>query len=83
MARGAADAEAAERLAALVKSATAEMRERLDAEIARLEDLRRTNALVTHEEIAALEAQRQELESAIGRAHVRLDTVRLIWRRPG
>jgi ATP-dependent helicase HepA len=71
---------AEKQLAALQKKALTAMRQQLDAEISRLEDLMSRNPHVRPEEVAALVDQRESLAAAIQSAVVRLDAVRLILR---
>ena len=54
------------------------MESQLNNEIERLETLRTINDHVRPEEIAAAQKQRDDLRTAIGYAHVRLDSLRLI-----
>jgi ATP-dependent helicase HepA len=69
---------AAEKMAALVTSATEEMDAQLQNEIERLEDLRQLNDHVRPEEILALRQQRDALREALGASRLRLDALRLI-----
>jgi ATP-dependent helicase HepA len=62
----------------LIATATQAMRDELQSEITRLEDLRQLNDHVRPEEIAALQAQMTALEEALSTSSIRLDTVRLI-----
>jgi ATP-dependent helicase HepA len=62
----------------LVAEATQTMKDRLQAEVDRLEDLRQINDHVRPEEIEAAKAQITALEEAIGSARVRLDALRLV-----
>lgn len=66
----------------VIAAALAAAGREMDAEIARLRDLAEVNDHVSPAEIAALEAMKEELLAAIGRANVRLDSVRLIWKAP-
>ncbi|MFT3990548.1 MAG: SNF2-related protein [Luteolibacter sp.] len=52
----------------------------LTAEIDRLHDLASRNPQVSHAEICALEIQREQSLEALENSHVRLDSLRLIWR---
>lgn len=63
---------------ALVAQATATMKEQLQAEVDRLEDLRQINDHVRPEEIEALRAHMTALEEAIASARLRLDALRLV-----
>ncbi|MCB1089427.1 MAG: RNA polymerase-binding ATPase, partial [Verrucomicrobiae bacterium] len=54
------------------------MRERLDAELERLEKLRAMNHPVPESEIAALTGERAELEEHLLEARLRVDSVRLV-----
>jgi ATP-dependent helicase HepA len=79
--------QAAQKLAAtemsgMVKSAVGAMEAQLGGEIERLEDLRVINDHVRPDEIAGLNAQKTALGDALRGARLRLDAVRLIWRRP-
>ena len=77
-----AQALAGERMKALVADAAAAMNTQLAAEIERLETLRTINDHVRPEEIAALQQQKNELQSAIESARLRLDSLRLVLRLP-
>jgi ATP-dependent helicase HepA len=77
-----AQAMAAEKTTAIVTAATTAMTTQLDLEIDRLETLRELNDHVKPEEIAALRAQKTDLESALTTARPRLDALRLIFRIP-
>lgn len=75
-----ARALAEEKMMALVSSASSLLKAQLDHEIERLSDLQEINDHVQLEDVAALKRHREELESAISSARIRLDTVRLIWK---
>ncbi len=77
-----AQALAEVRMQNIVAAASAGMEAQLQDEIDRLEDLREINDHVRPEEIAAVRAQKAELQAALGSARLRLDAVRLIWRMP-
>jgi ATP-dependent helicase HepA len=79
----AAEAErlAGEASARLVPEAMEAMRRQLTEEVERLEDLGMVNRHVTPGEIEALKRRREDLATAIAAARVRLDAVRLIFRR--
>lgn len=62
----------------LIEEATTAMKEQLQGEIDRLEDLRQINDHVRPEEIEATQAQMQALEEAIASARPRLDALRLV-----
>jgi ATP-dependent helicase HepA len=55
------------------------MRQQLQAEIDRLEDLRQLNDHVRPEEIEALKSHMTEIETALDTANVRLDCLRLVF----
>ena len=69
---------AAEKMAALVASATTTMEAQLQEEIERLEDLRQINDHIRPEEIAAVREQRDALRAALAASRLRLDALRLI-----
>ena len=73
---------ATEKMEQVVTSATGAAATQLQAEIERLEDLRESNTHVTPEEIAAVRAQREALQTAIASARLRLGALRLILRVP-
>ena len=77
-----AQALAAEKMKTLVADAAAAMNTQLAAEIERLETLRTINDHVRPEEIATLQQQKNELQSAIESARLRLDSLRLVLRLP-
>jgi ATP-dependent helicase HepA len=77
-----AQALAGDRMKTLVADAAAAMNTQLAAEIERLETLRTINDHVRPEEIAALQQQKNELQSAIESARLRLDSLRLVLRLP-
>lgn len=62
----------------LREAAAKAMRERLDAELVRLEKLRALKHPVPESEIAALVAERADLEKHLIEARVRVDSVRLV-----
>jgi ATP-dependent helicase HepA len=62
----------------LIQTATDTMRQQLQAEINRLEDLRQINDHVRPEEIEGMKAQLAALEEALGSARLRLDALRLV-----
>jgi len=66
----------------VIDEALESMRRQMAAEIDRLKDLAGLNDHVKPEEISALEERQAELGSVIGDARVRLDAVRIIWKRP-
>lgn len=80
---GKAKALAGEAMKQVVADAGVEMAAHLDGEISRLEDLRELNDHVRPEEIDALRKQKEELQTAIAAANLRLDSLRLIFRIPG
>jgi ATP-dependent helicase HepA len=61
----------------IVSGAVQEMTSRLSAEIKRLKDLKKVNASVRAEEIELLSQQRQDMESHLKGARLRLDALRL------
>ncbi len=65
-------------LETLVSAAVARMKEQLQSEVDRLEDLGQINDHVRPEEITALRDQMQALEEALTSARLRLDTLRLV-----
>jgi ATP-dependent helicase HepA len=73
---------ATQRMQSLIASATESMTAQLDAEIERLEDLREINSHVRPEEIAAIRDQQAALKTAIESAHLRVGTLKLIFRVP-
>ncbi|MEI6712736.1 MAG: helicase-related protein [Verrucomicrobiota bacterium] len=70
----------AEKMAALVIEATAEMDTQLQKEIERLEDLRAINDHVSQAEIDARHQEKESLRTALASARLRLDAIRLILR---
>jgi ATP-dependent helicase HepA len=54
------------------------MRQQLQNEINRLEDLRQLNDHVRPEEIEGMKSQMTALEEALGSSRIRLDAVRLV-----
>lgn len=78
----AAQKVATAQMAGLVESALSSMETQLEGEIERLEDLRAMNDHVRADEIDGLNAQRKALGDALRGARLRLDAVRLIWRKP-
>jgi ATP-dependent helicase HepA len=72
-----------ERLKQIVSSATVAMSAQLQQEAERLEALRAVNDHVRPEEIAAVRDQESALRAAMAAAHLRLDSLRLIFRIPG
>jgi ATP-dependent helicase HepA len=62
----------------LIQAATNTMRQQLQDEINRLEDLRQINDHVRPEEIDGMKAQMTALEEALGSARLRLDALRLV-----
>jgi len=65
-------------VAGLVEAARASMRDQLNHELLRLQELRRVNRLVRDEEIALLAAERDTLDQHLAAARMRLDAVRLV-----
>jgi ATP-dependent helicase HepA len=72
---------AAGEMEALVASALVTMRSKLQSEIDRLEDLSMLNNHVRPEEISGLKNQMAALEEAISGTRLRLDALRMIWRK--
>jgi len=70
---------ATERMTAVVAEAVRAMEVQLQDEIERLETLRTINDHVRPEEIAAAQKQKADLHAALSAAHVRLDSLRLIF----
>ncbi|MBK8092826.1 MAG: DEAD/DEAH box helicase family protein [Verrucomicrobiaceae bacterium] len=70
-----AEAELAKLVAASKEAASTQ----IEAEISRMEDLRQRNDHVRPEEIAALRAHLQQIETALDGAVVRLDSLRLVF----
>ena len=68
-----------ERMATVAVEAVSAMDVQLLDEIERLETLRTINDHVRPEEIAAAQKQKADLHSALSAAHVRLDSLRLIF----
>ncbi len=75
-----AKALAEEKMSAIVATASSLLKNQLDLEIERLSDLQEINDHVQPEDVAALKLHKEELETAIDSARVRLDAVRLIWK---
>ena len=73
-----AQALGAEKMAALVNEAAADMDRKLQAEIDRLEDLKAINDHIRPQEIEAARSQKEGIRSALASARLRLDSVRLI-----
>ena len=73
---------AGEKMKAIVEEATAAMNTTLDQEIERLETLAELNDHVTPAEIATARQQKTDLLAAFASTHLRLDSVRLIFRVP-
>jgi len=74
-----ASQRAERQLPALREAALGQMRERLDAELARLRALAAINPAVRAEEIEHLAAQRSALAEALGELRLRLDALRLVF----
>lgn len=70
-------------LSALRVNATVAICKDMDAEIHRLQFLSSLNHLVQPEEAEALIKQKEQLLQATQNAHVRMDAIRLIWRKTG
>jgi ATP-dependent helicase HepA len=66
-------------MTAVVAEAVRAMEVQLQDEIERLETLRTINDHVRPEEIAAAQKQKADLHAALSAAHVRLDSLRLIF----
>jgi ATP-dependent helicase HepA len=62
----------------LIARATEEMRQQLQSEINRLEDLRQLNDHVRPEEIEGMKSQMTALEEALSSSRLRLDALRLV-----
>jgi ATP-dependent helicase HepA len=74
-ARALAEAEIAGR----IEASLAEMRQVLSAEIARLASLAEVNDHLDRREVTAAKARMAKTAEAIGRARLRLDSLRLLW----
>lgn len=61
------------------REAVAKAKKRLDASIARLEDLAGRNPHITSEEIEGLRQLREETLSALKQSRLRLDSLRVVW----
>jgi len=61
------------------KEALAQAREKLDASLARLEELAARNPQISREEIEALKQAREESLAALQHSRLRLDSLRLVW----
>ena len=61
----------------LIKAALRDMTAHLNAEITRLQELKKVNPSVRDEEIRLLQDQQQALEDYITNARLRLDSLRL------
>jgi ATP-dependent helicase HepA len=66
----------------LIAESQATMRAHLERETTRLRELQKVNRTVSHEEIERLADEQRQLASAIGKARLRLDAVRVIHRGP-
>ncbi|MDB4465626.1 RNA polymerase-binding ATPase, partial [Akkermansiaceae bacterium] len=73
---------AGQRRVKVVATSLKAMRQALDDEKARLVDLAPVNPMIGQEELKQLESHRAALESALGGARLRLDSLRLIYRMP-
>jgi ATP-dependent helicase HepA len=73
---------AGQRRVKVVATSLKAMRQALDDEKARLVDLAQVNPMIGEEELKQLESHRAALESALGGARLRLDSLRLIYRMP-
>ncbi len=67
-----------DRITAVRVDAEAEMKTALNAELERLQALKRVNPNIRDEELTQLEKQMSELSNYIGKAQVQLDSLRLI-----
>lgn len=74
------DVLADQRRVTIVKKALKQMETTLDADKARLEDLREVNPLIDDSELTAIEDHRHELRKALQGARLRLDALRLVYR---
>ena len=74
-----AKAFAEEKSKAPQKEALAQAREKLDASLARLEELAARNPQISREEIEALKQAREESLAALQHSRLRLDSLRLVW----
>lgn len=66
----------------LVEASALQMKQQLQLEIERLEDLAKINDHIRPEELFQLQEHMQTLESAIRSAQLRLDSVRLVFQLP-
>ena len=73
-----AENEAANHLPSYIEEAQERMRQQLDPEIARLQALAEHNPAVRAEEISQLQQARQELDSQLNQATMRMDALRVI-----
>ena len=78
-----ARALASEEARAIAADATARMKQKLQAELNRLEDLRQINDHVRPDELESLRTQMTSLEAALAGARARLDAVRLVLQVKG
>jgi ATP-dependent helicase HepA len=62
-----------------IRASLEEMRESLAVEVGRLRSLAEVNDRVDPEEVKGAEARMKQIERAIGKAVLRLDSLRLIW----
>ena len=65
-----------------IKKATEAMHQSLDLELARLNDLREVNPMIGDPEIQTLKDQKQTLQKTLAQARTRLDSLRLIYKKP-
>ena len=73
---------ARERKSAMLETAVQKAHARLDGEAERLRELKKVNPNVSEEEITIAERMVEEVTRHVGRAHLRLDAVRLILQAP-
>jgi ATP-dependent helicase HepA len=73
---------AAQRKVRSIKKALGVTKEHLGREESRLRDLAEINPLIDERDLEKLDCYRKELTEAIGKARLRLDSLRLIYRMP-
>ena len=71
---------ASEQATKIKQHTVASMRQKLSAEINRLETLAKINVNVRSGEISLLKEEQKKLERCLGEARSRLDSIRLIWK---
>ena len=71
---------ASEQATKIKQHTVASMRQKLSAEINRLETLAKIKVNVRSGEISLLKEEQKKLERCLGQARSRLDSIRLIWK---